>query len=53
LKHYPDATVIEFPGFESSYWVRIRPVGDDRQQAELIAKHRRPEEGDAFLTRLD
>jgi rare lipoprotein A len=50
---YPDATVIEFPGFESSYWVRIRPVGDNRQQAENIAKRLRPEEGEAFLTRLD
>lgn len=53
LKRYPDATVIEFPGFESSYWVRIRPVGDNREQAESIAKRLRPEEGDAFLTRLD
>ena len=26
---YPDANVIEFPG-EASYWVRIRPHGDDR-----------------------
>jgi rare lipoprotein A len=50
---YPDATVIEFPGFESSYWVRIRPVGDNRQQAELIARQLRPAEGEAFLTRLD
>jgi rare lipoprotein A len=53
LRHYPDASVIEFPGQESSYWVRIRPVGDDREQAELIAKRLRPEEGEAFLTRLD
>lgn len=50
---YPDATVIEFPGFESSYWVRIRPQGDDREEAELIAKQIRPSEGEAFLTRLD
>jgi len=57
LKHklkdsYPDANVIEFPG-EASYWVRIRPVGDNRQQAEAIARHLRPAEGEAFLTRLD
>jgi rare lipoprotein A len=50
---YPDASVIEFPGQESSYWVRIRPLGDNRQQAELIARQLRPAEGEAFLTRLD
>jgi rare lipoprotein A len=51
-RKYPDANVIEFPG-EDSYWVRIRPVGDNRQQAESIAHRLRPEEGEAFLTRLD
>ncbi len=49
---YPDARVIEFSG-ERSYWVRIRPPGDDRQQAISIAEHLRPEEGEAYLTRLD
>lgn len=53
LAKYPDATVIEFPGQESSFWVRIRPLGDNRQQAELIARQLRPAEGEAFLTRLD
>jgi rare lipoprotein A len=53
LAKYPDATVIEFPGFDSSFWVRIRPQGDNRQKAELIARQLRPAEGDAFLTRLD
>jgi rare lipoprotein A len=53
LAKYPDASVIEFPGQESSFWVRIRPQGDNRQQAELIARQLRPAEGDAFLTRLD
>ena len=53
LQHkYPDANVIEFPG-EDSYWVRIRPQGDNRAQAENIAQRLRPEEGEAFLTRLD
>ncbi|UWZ85423.1 septal ring lytic transglycosylase RlpA family protein [Occallatibacter riparius] len=53
LQHkYPDANVIEFPG-EDSYWVRIRPPGDNRQQAESIAQRLRPQEGEAFLTRLD
>ncbi len=53
LARYPDASVIEFPGQESSYWVRIRPQGDNRQEAELIARQLRPAEGEAFLTRLD
>jgi rare lipoprotein A len=51
-RKYPDAKVIEFPG-EKSYWVRIRPQGDNKEEAELIAKHLRPAEGDAYLTRLD
>lgn len=51
-RKYPDANVIEFPG-EDSYWVRIRPEGDNRAQAESIARRLHPEEGDAFLTRLD
>jgi rare lipoprotein A len=49
---YSNANVIEFPG-EKSYWVRIRPQGDDRTTAEYIARHLHPSEGDAFLTRLD
>jgi rare lipoprotein A len=52
LRQYADANVIEFPG-EDSYWVRIRPEGDDRQVAEYIARHVRPSEGEAYLTRLD
>ena len=51
-RKYPDANVIEFPG-EDSYWVRIRPQGDNREQAESIAHKLRPSEGEAFLTRLD
>jgi len=52
LRAYPDANVIEFPG-EASYWVRIRPHGDDRAVAEKIMHRVRPSEGDAYLTRLD
>ena len=52
LDAYPDSNVIEFSG-EASYWVRIRPEGDNREQAEFIARHLRPSEGEAFLTRLD
>jgi len=51
-RKYPHASVITFSG-EDSYWVRIRPEGDDRKQAERIARLLRPAEGEAFLTRLD
>jgi rare lipoprotein A len=51
-RKYPGANVIEFSG-EDSYWVRIRPEGDDRKQAERIARSLHPAEGEAFLTRLD
>ncbi len=49
---YPGSSVIEFPG-ENSFWVRIRPQGDDRATAEYIARHVQPSEGAAYLTRLD
>jgi rare lipoprotein A len=52
LRDYPGSNVIEFAG-QDSYWVRIRPQGDDREQAEFIAAHLQPAEGAAFLTRLD
>ena len=52
LRDYPGANVIEFPG-EKSFWVRIRPQGDDRAMAEQIARQLQPVEGDAYLTRLD
>jgi rare lipoprotein A len=52
LDKYPGARVIEFAG-ENSYWVRIRPEGDDRELAAAIARRVKPAEGDAYLTRLD
>jgi len=52
LHKYSGANVIEFPG-QDSYWVRIRPEGDNREMAELIARQLQPKEGGAYLTRLD
>ena len=51
---YPDANVIEFAGTDS-YWVRIRPAGDNREVAERITKRLRLKDPDAspYLTRLD
>jgi rare lipoprotein A len=51
-KKYSGASVIDFPG-QDSYWVRIRPEGDNREQAEYIASHVHPSQGEAYLTRLD
>ena len=52
LNDYPGSKVIEFAG-ERSYWVRIRAAGDDREQAEEMARRLQPDEGVAYLTRLD
>ena len=51
-RKYETANVIDFEG-PTGYWVRIRPQGDNRAQAESIAKSLRPAEGDAYLVRLD
>jgi rare lipoprotein A len=51
-RKYPSSNVIDFPG-ENSYWVRIRPQGDNREMAEYLSQHLRPAEGEAYLTRLD
>ncbi len=52
LNEFAGSKVIEFSG-ERSYWVRIRPQGDDREQAEAMARRLQPDEGAAYLTRLD
>ncbi|MGH9605301.1 MAG: septal ring lytic transglycosylase RlpA family protein [Terracidiphilus sp.] len=52
MRRYPAANVIEFPG-EKSYWVRIRPEGDNRAMAEWLANNLHPSEGEPYLTRLD
>jgi rare lipoprotein A len=52
LDQYVGSRVIEFAG-ERSYWVRIRPQADNREQAEEMAQRMRPDEGVAYLTRLD
>ncbi len=51
-RQYDSAQVIDFQG-PTGYWVRIRPQGDNREQAESIARRLRPAEGDAYLVRLD
>ena len=51
-REYPGSRVIEFSG-ERSYWVRIRPAGDERGEAEEMSRRIQPDEGMAYLTRLD
>lgn len=52
LRSYSTAKVIDFQG-PTGYWVRIRPEGDNKELAESIVRRLRPEEGDAYLVRLD
>lgn len=51
-RRYPDAQVIDFAG-PTGHWVRIRPAGDNREQAEAIERRVHPAEGNAYLVRLD
>ena len=44
--------VIDFEG-PTGYWVRIRPQGDNKEQAESIVRRLQPAEGNAYLVRLD
>ncbi len=52
-RRYRDAKVIHFGSPVGDWWVRIRVAQDDRKQAHEIAKVIHPEEGNAFLVRLD
>ncbi|HUB19323.1 MAG TPA: septal ring lytic transglycosylase RlpA family protein [Acidobacteriaceae bacterium] len=51
-REYRSANVIEFQG-PTGYWVRIRPLNDNRTQAVAIAQSLQPSEGEAWLVRLD
>ncbi|HLH34009.1 MAG TPA: septal ring lytic transglycosylase RlpA family protein [Alloacidobacterium sp.] len=51
-RKYHTANVIEFTG-PTGHWVRIRPLNDDKGRAAEIAKELKPEEGEAYLVRLD
>lgn len=51
-RKYQTANVIEFTG-PTGHWVRIRPLNDDKGRAVEIAKELKPQEGEAYLVRLD
>lgn len=49
---YENANVIQFTG-PTGEWVRLRPLGDDKRQAEEVASKTHVKEGGVFLVRLD
>lgn len=49
---YPGAQVIQFTG-PTGEWVRLRPQGDEKRQAEEVASRTHVKEGGVFLVRLD
>jgi len=49
---YTSANVVQFTG-PTGEWVRLRPQGDDKRQAEEVAGKTRVKEGGVFLVRLD
>jgi rare lipoprotein A len=51
-RKYHTANVIEFTG-PTGHWVRIRPLGDDKERAVEISHDLEPSEGEAYLVRLD
>lgn len=51
-REYPGANVIDFKG-ATGYWVRIKPAGELHRDAEEIARIIEPQEGDAYVVRLD
>jgi len=50
--HYGSADIVQFTG-PTGEWVRIRPPGDDKRQAEEVASKTHVKEGGVFLVRLD
>ncbi|HEY0794327.1 MAG TPA: septal ring lytic transglycosylase RlpA family protein [Acidisarcina sp.] len=51
-KRYITANVAEFTG-PTGHWVRIRPANDDKAKATEIANTLRPDQGRAYLVRMD
>ncbi len=49
---YSTAKVIQFTG-PTGEWVRLRPAGDDKRQAQEVAAKTHVKEGGVFLVRLD
>lgn len=52
MRRYTTAKVIEFTG-PTGFWVRVRPLQDDKKRAQEIAHIINVDEGGVFLVRLD
>ncbi len=51
-ERYSTANVIQFTG-PTGEWVRLRPAGDDKREAQEVASKTHVKEGGVFLVRLD
>jgi rare lipoprotein A len=52
-RRYLTAKVLDFPSPAGDWWVRVRVLNDERARAEEITRDTHPDEGSAFLVRLD
>jgi len=52
-RRYETARVLDFSSPVGDWWVRVRVLNDDRLRAEEITRETHPDEGTAFLVRLD
>ncbi|HVP52134.1 MAG TPA: septal ring lytic transglycosylase RlpA family protein [Terriglobales bacterium] len=52
-RRYLTAKVLDFPSPAGDWWVRVRVLDDDRRRAEEVTRDTHPDEGSAFLVRLD
>lgn len=52
-KRYATAQVLEFRSPINDYWVRVRVLHDDKEQAQEIAGQMTTPEGNVFLVRID
>lgn len=52
IRKYRTAQVLQFTG-PTGDWVRIRPLDDDKDRAEEVARNTEASEGAVFLVRLD
>lgn len=52
VHEFPAASVVEYTS-STGHWLRVRPPHDNKQQAIEIADAVSPQQGDAYLVRLD
>lgn len=52
-RRFQTAKVLDFSSPVGDWWVRVRVLNDERARAEEITRDTHPDEGSAFLVRLD